>query len=125
MRGINQLLMISVLATLNGCASVGYRLEAYQDRKYRPPIVYPATAIDLGVVSYVLSRPIKPFTDPSFSPDAQEGVVFAILPFSVVDLPLAVLIDTVCLPYDVHRRLKYEPESPVDRRQLLRETASE
>ncbi len=114
MRAARHLISISLLATVTGCGSLGVRLGSYSDRSSERPILYPATSTDVALVSYVLARPFKQFTDPSFSPDAQEGIVYLYFPFSIVDLPFAVALDTVLLPYDVQRRITYVPEGQVD-----------
>ena len=120
MRAARYIILISLLATVTGCASLGVRLGSYSDHSNERPILYPATSTDIGVVSYVLARPFKKFTDPSFTPDAQEGIVYLHLPISIVDLPVAVAIDTVLLPYDIHKRKTYVPEGPIDPDQYLK-----
>ena len=47
--------------------------------------------------------------------------MYLYLPFSFVDLPIAVVLDTVLFPYDIHQRLTYVPEGPVDPDQYLRD----
>lgn len=122
MRVARHLILISLLTTVTGCASLGVRLGSYSDQRSERPILYPTTSTDVGVVSYVLARPFKTFTDPSFTPDAQEGLVYLHLPFSIVDLPVAAALDTVLLPYDIYRRHTYVPEGSVDPDQYLRDT---
>jgi len=121
MRAARHLIYISLLATVTGCASVAARLPKDSGHSSERPTLYPATSADVGLISYVLARPFKRFTDPSFSPDAQEGLVYLYLHFSFVDHPIAVVLDTVLFPYDIHQRLTYVPEGPVDPDQYLRD----
>ena len=110
MRQFILLITILIITSNAGCASVAVRTGAYTDRL---PL-YPATAADVGLVSYVVARPFIPLFDPTFSPDAQEAIVYVLLPIAVIDFPLAVAVDTVCLPYDIHKLLakRSEGKSP-------------
>lgn len=99
MRLSPRLIALLLIACNIGCASVGVRTGAYSERA----AIYPATAIDAGIVSYVVIRPFIPYVDPTFSPDAQEGLVYLFAPVSIIDLPLAVALDTLLLPYDIYR----------------------
>lgn len=85
-----------------GCASVGVRTGMYSGRAD----LYPATAVDAGILAYVAKRPFISQWDPTFSPDAQEGIVYLFVPASIIDLPLAVAVDTLLLPYDLHKARK-------------------
>ena len=99
MRRSPRVIALLLIACNISCASVGVRTGAYSERA----AIYPATAVDAGVVSYVVTRPFIPYVDPTFSPDAQEGLVYLLAPASIIDLPLAVALDTLLLPYDIHR----------------------
>ena len=43
-----------------------------------------------------------PVIDPWFAPDAQEGLVFLFAPAAILDLPFAIALDTLLLPYDIY-----------------------
>lgn len=68
--------------------------------------LYPATKVDLAVISYVAAYPFVRHNDPTFAADAQSGIVFLFLPGSIIDLPFAIALDTVMLPYDIHNSSK-------------------
>ncbi|MBX3450210.1 MAG: YceK/YidQ family lipoprotein [Planctomycetaceae bacterium] len=89
-----------------GCASLGVRTGMYSERAD----LYPATAVDAGVVAYVATRPFASQMDPTFTPDAQEGLVYLFLPASIIDLPFAVAVDTLLLPYDIHKARKRQSD---------------
>jgi uncharacterized protein YceK len=82
-----------------GCASLGVRTGMYSERAD----LYPATAVDAGILTYVVTKPFISQLDPTFSPDAQEGLVYLFVPASIIDLPFAVAVDTLLLPYDLHK----------------------
>lgn len=83
---------VPLLAIQAGCARWLVRAEgAYSSRTE----IYPATAIDVGTVYYAATWPFNPHaTDP------QDGLVYLFLPAAIVDLPLALVVDTVLLPHD-------------------------
>ena len=99
MRLSPRLIALLLIACNIGCASVAVRTAAYSERA---PI-YPATAADVGIVSYVVIRPFISYDDPTIPVDAQEGLVYLFAPVSIIDLPLAVALDTLLLPYDIYR----------------------
>lgn len=98
-RPIHRLLTILLLVSSFSCASIGVRTGAYSDRT----ALYPATAVDAAAVSYVATRPFISSVDPKFRPDAQEGLIYLFLPASIIDLPIAIALDTLLLPYDIYR----------------------
>ena len=98
-----QLLTISLLFSNVSCASIGVRTGAHGDN--RCPI-YPATINDIGTVSYAVAMPFRSSLDPTFGPDAQDGLVYLFAPLAIIDFPLAVAVDTVLLPYDIHKLSK-------------------
>ncbi len=105
-----RLLLFAVsLIALSGCASIGVRTGAYSERLP----VYPATAIDVCLVSYVVSEPFIGQTDY----DAQHGLVYLFFPLAIVDIPLALGLDTLLLPLDIYELLRKKsveipPEAP-------------
>jgi len=46
--------------------------------------------------------PIMSIAD-SYRSDPQEGLVFLFWPVAVIDLPLAITVDTLFLPYDIYK----------------------
>lgn len=96
-----------LIACSAGCASVGVRSGWYSERA----AVYPATTVDAGVVAFVAAYPFRPYTERWFPPDAQEGLVFLFLPASIIDLPVAIVVDTLFLPIDVYRLRKKETDA--------------
>jgi hypothetical protein len=53
-----------------------------------------------------VARPFISSIDPTYTPDAQEGLVYLFFPGSIVDFPVAVAIDTLLLPYDIYKLRK-------------------
>ncbi len=109
MRRYQFLILMFLLTSPIGCASIGVRTGGYSKRA----AIYPATAVDVGIMSYVAAKPFTALSDHPPELDAQEGLIYLFLPVSIVDLPLAVALDTVLLPYDIHksRTKKAEPDS--------------
>lgn len=106
-RGLQQIAMLLICVPV-GCASVAVRTGAYSERT----AIYPATAVDLTVIAFAVTEPFGSWNDSYFPPDAQDGLVYLFLPVSIVDLPIAMAVDTVLLPYDVHQsRRKTEPSA--------------
>jgi uncharacterized protein YceK len=92
-------LMAMLLLTAQlGCASVAVRTGGYSERT----AVYPATAVNLAVIAFVATEPFGSWNDSFFPPDAQQGLVYLFLPVSIVDLPIAVALDTLLLPFDLY-----------------------
>ncbi len=89
-----------------GCASVGVRTGMYSERAD----LYPATAVDAGILAYVVTRPFISASDPASSQDGQEGIVYLFVPASIIDLPFAVAVDTLLLPYDIHKARKRQSD---------------
>ena len=86
---------VPLLAIQAGCASWLVRAEgAYSSRTE----IYPATAIDVGTVYHAVTGPFDPH-----AADPQDGLVYLFLPAAIVDLPLALVVDTVLLPHDLHK----------------------
>lgn len=111
MHPFHLLILMLLLMSHLGCASVGFRMGAYSRRA---PI-YPATAVDVCVISHVVAKPFLSLFGPSFDSDAQEGLMYLVFPGSIVDLPAAVAVDTLLLPYDLYKF----------RRQVLQKRAGE
>ncbi|HEY4261511.1 MAG TPA: YceK/YidQ family lipoprotein [Schlesneria sp.] len=95
---------IFLIASNCGCASVGFRTGAYGDSA----TIYPATRSDAGNISYVVSRPFRR-VDPTTEVDAQEGLAYLFAPVALIDLPLAVTVDTLLLPYDLYKLRNKDP----------------
>lgn len=96
--------LVSLIA-MSGCASIGVRTGAYSERA---PI-YPATAVNVGLVTYVVSEPFVGQRDH----DAQEGLVYLFFPLAIVDIPFGFALDTLLLPLDIYELLRTKPvESP-------------
>ncbi|WP_010584708.1 YceK/YidQ family lipoprotein [Schlesneria paludicola] len=89
------------------CASIGVRTGAYDNRC----AIYPATTNDVGTVCYAAAMPFRSSLDPTFSPDAQDGLVYLFAPVAIIDFPLAVAVDTLLLPYDIHKLWKKQHNS--------------
>jgi uncharacterized protein YceK len=82
-----------LLAIQAGCASWLVRAEGVYSSRTE---LYPATAIDVATVYHSVTLPFNPHaTDP------QEGLVYLFLPAAIVDLPFALVVDTVLLPHDL------------------------
>lgn len=104
---------IPLLVLQSGCASWLVRSEgAYSHRAD----IYPATTIDVGVVSQAVTQPFVPPVDS----DAQDGLVYVILSVAIVDLPLAVVADTILLPHDLRESFRRSSRS----REAAEETAN-
>jgi uncharacterized protein YceK len=97
-RSLGMIAWLGIAANV-GCASIGVRTGAYSKRAP----VYPAISADAGLISYAVSRPFLPMMDPTFAPDAQEGLVYLFLPVALIDLPIALTLDTLLLPLDVYK----------------------
>jgi len=54
-------------------------------------------------MSYIVTRPFISPVDRALDSDPQEPLVYLFAPAAIVDLPLAVALDTLFLPYDIHR----------------------
>lgn len=87
--------LLAGLVCCSGCASFGYRTMGYGERPGTPRKLYPTTRLDLEILSY-------PTADGTFGNDAQAGLMCCLCPIGFLDSPLAVVLDTVLLPYDVH-----------------------
>ena len=100
MRFSTGLLRISLILSNVSCASIGVRTGAY-DGKQCP--IYPATTNDVYAVYFAVAMPFKPSLDPTFSSDPQDGLVYVFAPMAIIDFPLAIAVDTLLLPYDIHK----------------------
>jgi len=73
--------------------------------------IYPATAVDTGVLYSAVTMPFQIAGDS----DAQDGLVYLFVPAAVVDLPIALVVDTAYLPHDLRkaarRRAKQEQQT--------------
>lgn len=124
MRSGMKLFTIALILSNVGCASIGIRTGVYKNQC----AIYPATVNDAGTVCYAAALPFRTSLDPAFMPDAQDGLVYVFAPVAIIDFPLAVALDTVFLPFDIHKLLKrrrddsgFVPyESPQQRPSLFR-----
>ena len=95
MKRILELLMLGCLFA-TGCASV-MRFAGDTDSDC---IFYESTRGDLGGIRNIINPP--PSIDNGYLL-VPKGLRWFILPFPIVDLPFAVALDTVLLPYDAYR----------------------
>ena len=79
-------LLLSIFAS--GCASLTYRMDSSK----REPAVYPAVKTDVAVMSSVTSKG-------DHGEMAGGEAFFYTLAF--IDIPLAAVVDTVMLPFDL------------------------
>ena len=96
MKKIYRLALVpALLACVVGCASLMTKTARETDQ---PRYVYPGAQLDLGGMVFgaaILFGPSDPF---GFMPRSGGAAVFAL---TLVDLPLSLAVDTVCLPYDL------------------------
>lgn len=97
MRGKISLAVVTLILLNAGCASIGVRTGAYQNRC----LIFPATANDIGTVCHAVSMPFRSLNDVTQMNDPQDGIVYMFAPVAICDLPLAVIVDTLFLPRDI------------------------
>lgn len=87
----NKFILIIILIIFTGCHSIPYRLSS---SSYDECGAYPSVRADinyLDVKGVVEAEPLL---------TGAESIIFILALF---DLPLALAIDTICLPYDIFR----------------------
>lgn len=85
--------VIPLLALQCGCASWMVRAGAYD----QTADIYPATVVDTLVLFESVTLPFQSDRDPN------DALVYVFAPGAIVDLPIAVVVDTVCLPLDLRK----------------------
>ena len=99
MRIISLFIILSSLSLLCGCGSVErFNTDKEEFVVYRG--VYPATRIDLGLLGAAVN-------DDGTS--VVSGLPLLISPFVILDLPFALIIDTIMLPHDGYKAYTYAP----------------
>lgn len=84
------LVLLIVGAALTACASIEQRgLAAFDPPRAEPWTVYPGTLKDARTVRA------------AFAGDHLGGNAWLKAPVALLDLPLSITADTICLPYDV------------------------
>jgi uncharacterized protein YceK len=113
---------VAVAATLSGCATAYMRTDL---SGRNPKGLYPATRADVvGAYRYCANKS-DPFGGwrgagtPSH-PNPLEKVLWVTV--SVIDLPISLVTDTVCLPWDLSKKKKLE-EAPTTKSTLSSEAA--
>jgi uncharacterized protein YceK len=99
-------LLIALSLSGSGCVGTTVRIVQMKDdtdSEYRHSPFYAATRADAEIVS----------SAPSI---VQDGIgrcngLIVILPFSFLSFPLDIVVDTLCLPYDIY---KYNPDGKQD-----------
>ena len=90
-----------------GCMSmrsVGYRIDGHTGEPEQEPFphfIYDAAAWDIKTITYPLWMPSL-YSRGLYKLDAQEGVIWVMIPFAIVDLPFAIVVDTLLFPYDAY-----------------------
>jgi uncharacterized protein YceK len=107
MRHHHLMIVLLGFASQTGCASVGVRLGGYT----RQAAIYPATSVDIGLISHVAKQPCRASDPTSSSVDAQAGLVYLLVPGAIVDLPMAVVLDTLMLAYDLQKARSKQADS--------------
>lgn len=119
---IKTLAVAAMLTSLCGCATAYMRTDLSGSK---PKGLYPATRADVvGAYRYCANKS-DPFggwrgAGTSSNPNPLEKVLW--VTFSVVDLPISLVTDTVCLPWDLSKK-KEANEAPTKKSTLSSEAA--
>jgi uncharacterized protein YceK len=79
---------LALLAACSGCGIIGYRTGSFGPPG---PTVYPAVQVDVGMLRYGLQE------------TSGVGSKLFLGTCHIIDLPISVITDTICLPYDAWR----------------------
>ena len=84
-----------------GCASLGYRTSA-SNNKVVSPGIYPGVRTDfLWIKEYAGDHPVEEY---SLAGPVLDVLKFIVIPVAVIDSPLSFILDTVLLPIDLWSR---------------------
>ncbi len=84
---------MAIFAACAGCASIAARSTTDVHRPH-PKFVYPGTQIDAQWV-------VSPFDEKGQTSGIYAGFAWPLAVAGIVDFPFSLVLDTICLPYDV------------------------
>lgn len=82
---------ISLVLVSLGCSSIGVRVNG---NSYTPRYIYPGVQEDIKIAR-------APFRGYASKPGETFSMPLFVLPLAIVDVPLSLAVDTLCLPYDL------------------------